>query len=64
MRILLGFFALFPVGKKVPSAELPREVSSWTPAAYVAPSGSDEWVLEEHDPLLEPTLQRDLLDPT
>ena len=49
MRILLGFFALFPWEKSAraaasPIAELPREVSSWTPAAYVAPSGSDEWV--------------------
>ena len=33
------------MGKKVPSAELPREVSSWTPAAYQASSASDEWVL-------------------
>ena len=27
-----------------PSAELPREVSSWTPAAYGESIGSDEWV--------------------
>ena len=27
-----------------PSAELPREVSSWTPAAYGETIGSDEWV--------------------
>ena len=45
-----GFFRTFPRGKKSaraaasPSAELAREVSSWTPAAYVAPSGSDECV--------------------
>ena len=42
MSLVKGFFALFPVGKKSaraaasPSAELPREVSSWTPAAYGA----------------------------
>ena len=23
---------------------MPRHVSSWTPAAYEVPSGSDEWV--------------------
>ena len=50
MRILLGVFRTFPRGEKSaraaasPSAELPREVSSWTPAAYEAPSGSDVWV--------------------
>ena len=49
MRILLGFSHLSPWGKSAraaasPSAELPREVSSWTPAAYDAPSDSDEWV--------------------
>ena len=43
-------FRTFPCGKKSaraaasPSAELSREVSPWTPAAYAAPSGSDEWV--------------------
>ena len=44
-------FRTFPHGKKSaraaasPSAELPREVSSWTPAAYVAPMpDSIEWV--------------------
>ena len=49
MRILLVFFALFPMGKKVrvPPRVRVRScpgVSSWTPAAYVVPSGSDEWV--------------------
>ena len=44
-----------------PSAELPREVSSWTPAAYGETIGSDEWVLalpEGQTFLLEPTLPR------
>ena len=50
MRILLGVFRTFPRGKKSarasasPSAELPREVSSWTPAAYGETIGADEWV--------------------
>ena len=56
-----GVFRTFPRGKKSaraaasPSAELPREVSSWTPAAYVAPSGSDEWV-ELYDDVKSKTL--------
>ena len=43
-------FRTFPRGEKSaraaasPSAELPWEVSSWTPAAHEAPSGPDEWV--------------------
>ena len=37
-----------------PSAELPPEVSSWTPAAYEAPSGSDVWV-ELYDDLKSKT---------
>ena len=44
--ILLGFFALFPMQKVRSalqvSAGLPRHVSSWTPAAYVQPSGFHE----------------------
>ena len=42
-----GVFRTFPHGKKVRSAgqvsaDLPRHVSSWTPAAYEQPSGSIE----------------------
>ena len=45
-----GVFRTFPRGKKSAEvarqvgANMPRDVSSWTPAAYEVPSGSDEWV--------------------
>ena len=44
-----GFSHFFPWEQSAraaasPSAELPREVSSWTPAAYGETIGSDEWV--------------------
>ena len=74
MSLVYGFFfVLFPWVKKVrvaaasPSVELPREVSSWTPAVYGETIGSDD-VGEDsrgrQDPLLEPTHQRDLLEPS
>ena len=48
MKILLVFSHFSPCEKVRSagqvSADLPRLVSSWTPAAYVAPSGSVEWV--------------------
>ena len=37
-----GFFRTFPHGEKCVSADLPRHVSSWTPAAYVQFRGFHE----------------------
>ena len=68
-----GFFSHFSPWEKSaraaasPSAELPREVSSWTPAAYAETIGSDERVQfsQQGKPFYwKPTLPRDLLDPT
>ena len=63
------FFALFPMGQSAEvarqvGANMPRHVSSWTPAAYEVPSGSDEWVelYDEQDVLLEQTCQPHRLD--
>ena len=46
MTLVMGFFALFPMEKVRSagqvSADLPRHVSSWTPAAYGQPRGSTE----------------------
>ena len=57
-----GVFRTFPHGKKVRSAgqvsaNLPRHVSSWTPAAYGQPRGSFE---EEKDELLKREEQEEL----
>ena len=53
-RILLGFFRTFSHGKKVRSAgqvsaDLPRHVSSWTPAAYEQSRGSHEKEKEKEE---------------
>ena len=72
MRILLGFFALFPIEKKVRSAgqvvsaQLGGHVSSSTLSAHQMPPAGEpadnvEWERQEQDLLLEQTLQRDLM---
>ena len=68
-----GGFSTFPWDKKrarvaaSPSARVPQHVSSWTLAACGETIGSVEWVQVfegGQDPLLEPTFQRDLMEPS
>ena len=73
MSLVYGFFRTLSREKNSaraaasPSAELPQEVSSWTPAAFGGDHrfrrvGAD--TRGRQDPLLEPTLQRDILEPS